>query len=101
MGSQITRSNRSVAFAPSLYCTCTCLLRLVSQDDVTCSSMHEVYNRTSLHIETWTYGRVHLRDNHDLTTVKDAQMTRLTKFVRNLLHNWQSLHGHAFDWRMF
>src|SRR5260370_13794970 len=100
MRSQITRRLSLVAFAPSLYGTCTSFLRLVCQDDVTCSSMHEIHNRTSLNIEAGADGGIHLRDNHDLPAVEHAQMTRLTKFVSNLLHNRQGLHSHAFDRRM-
>src|SRR5438445_7377264 len=100
MRSQITRSLSLVAFAPSLYSTCTSFLRLVCQDDVTCSSMHEIHNCTSLNIEARAHGRIHLGDNHDLTSVEHAQMTRLTKFVSSLLHNRQGLHSHAFDRRM-
>src|SRR5216684_2791747 len=69
MRSQITRSFSFVAFAPSLYGTCTSLLRLVCQDDVTCSSMHEIHNCTSLNIEAGAHGGIHLRDNHHLTPV--------------------------------
>src|SRR6266436_166584 len=100
MRSQITGSLSLVAFAPSLYGTCTSFLRLVRQDDVTCSSMHEIHNCTSLNIEARAHGGIHLRDNHDLTPVEHAQMTRLTKFVSNLLHNRQGLHSHALDRRM-
>src|SRR5882672_9126096 len=100
MRSQITRSLSFVAFAPSLYGTCTSFLRLVCQDDVTCSSMHEIHNCTSLYIEAGAHGGIHLRDDHDLTPVEHAQMTRLAKFVSNLLHNRQGLHSHAFDRRM-
>src|SRR5260370_38700845 len=69
MRSQITRSLSLVAFAPSLYGTCTSFSCLVCQDDVTCSSMHEIHNCTSLNIEARTHGGFHLRDNHDLTPV--------------------------------
>src|ERR1700751_19842 len=101
MRCQITRSLSLVAFAPSLYGRITSLLRLVCQDDVTCSGMHEIHNRTSLNIEARAHWGINLRDNHDLTPVEHAQMTRLTKFVSNLPHNRQGLHSHAFDWRMF
>src|ERR1700730_13810100 len=94
MRGQITGSLSFIAFAPSLYGTCTSFLRLVCEDDVTGSSMHEIHNRTSLDIEDWADGGIHLRDNHDLTPVEDAQMTRLTKFVSYLLHNRQRLHSH-------
>src|SRR5882724_7948932 len=100
MRSQITRSLGFVAFAPGLYGTCPSFLRLVRQDDVTCGSMHEIHNYTGLDIEARAHGRIHLRDNHHLAPVEHAQMTRLTKFVSNLLHNRQGLHSHAFDWRM-
>src|SRR3954464_14163737 len=100
MRSQIPRSLSFVAFAPSLDGTGTSLLRLVCQDDVTCSRMHEIHNCTGLNIETRAHGGIHLRDNHDLAPVEHAQMTRLTKFVSNLLHNRQGLHCHAFDRRM-
>src|SRR6266571_334489 len=100
MRSQITRSLSLVAFAPSLYGTCTSFLRLVCQDDVTCSSMHEIHNCTSLNIEARAHRGIHLRDNHNLPPVEHAQMTRLAKFVSNLLHDRQGLHSHAFDRRM-
>src|SRR5258705_11329207 len=79
MRSQITRSLSFVAFAPSLYGTCASFLRLVCQDDVTCSSMHEIHNCTSLYIEAGAHGGIHLHDDHDLTPVEPAQMTRLAK----------------------
>src|ERR1700694_1992553 len=100
MRSQITRSFSSVAFAPTLYGTRASFLRLVCQDDMTGSGMHQIHNCTSLNIEARAHRRIHLRDNHDLIPVKHAQMTRLTKFVSNLLHNRQGLHSHAFDRRM-
>src|SRR5450631_3226900 len=100
MRSQITRSHSFVAFGPTLYDTCTSFLRLVCQDDVTSSSMHEIHNGACPNIETGAYGGIHLRDYHDLTVVEHAQMTRLTKFVSNLLHNRQGLQRHAFDRRM-
>src|ERR1700730_1191938 len=100
MRSQIARRLSFAAFAPSLYGTCPSFLRLVCQDNVTCSSMHEIHNCTRLDIEARAHGGIHLRDNHDLPPVEHAQMTRLTKFVSNLLHNRQGLHSHAFDRRM-
>src|SRR3984893_9305401 len=93
MRSQIPRSLSFVAFAPSLDCTCTSFLRLVCQHHVTCSSTHEIQNCTSLNIEARAHGGIHLRDNHDLPPVEHAQMTRLTKFVSNLLHDRQGLHS--------
>src|SRR5258706_15320009 len=75
MRSQITRSLSLVAFAPSLYGTCTSLLGLVCQDDVTRSSVHEIHDCTSLNIEARAHGGIHLRDNHDLPPVEHAQMT--------------------------
>src|SRR5260370_40612079 len=69
MRSQITRRLSLVAFAPSLYSTCTSFLRLVCQDDVTCSSMHEIHNCTSLNIEARAHVGIHLRDNHHLHAV--------------------------------
>src|SRR6202047_2058835 len=97
---QITRRLSFVEFAPSLYGACTSFLRLVCQDDVTCSSMHEIYNCTSLDIEAGAHGGIHLRDNHDLALIEHTQMTGLIKFMSNLLHDRQSLHSHAFDRRM-
>src|SRR2546430_3997607 len=101
MRSQITWSLSLVAFAPGLYGTRTSFLRLVCQDHVTCSSVHEIHNCTSLNIEARAHRRIHLRDNHHLPPVEHAQMTRLTNVVSNLLHNRQGLHSHAFDRRMF
>src|ERR1700758_4454748 len=98
--SQITRSLSLVAFAPSLYGSCTSFLRLMCQDDVARSSMHKIHNCTSLNIKARAHGGIYLRDNHDLPTVEHPQMTGLTKFVRNLLHDRQGLHRHAFDRRM-
>src|SRR6266513_4185013 len=100
MRGQITWSLSFVAFAPSLYGTCTSFLRLVCQDDVTCSSVHEIHNCASFNIEARAHRRIHLRDNHLLPPVEHSQMTRLTKFVSNLLHNRQGLHSHTFDRRM-
>src|SRR5690242_12684664 len=100
MRSQVTRSRSLVAFAPCLYGSCTSFLRLMCQDDMACSSMHEIHNCASLNIKARAHGGIHLRDNHDLPPVEHAQMTGLTKFVSNLLHNWQGLHSHPFDRRM-
>src|ERR1700757_1120736 len=100
MRSQIARRLSFAAFAPSLYGTFPSFLRLVCQDHVACSSMHEIHNGTSLNVETGADGGIHLRDNHDLSPVEYAQMTGLTKFVSSLLHYRQSLHSHAFDRRM-
>src|SRR5713226_7723924 len=100
MRSQIARRLSFAAFAPSLYGTYSSFLRLMCQDNVTCSSMHEIHNCTSLDIEARADGGIHLRDNHDLTPVEYTQMTGLTKFVSNLLHYRQSLHSHSFDRRM-
>src|SRR6266404_9838909 len=101
MRGQVSWSLSFVACAPSLYGTCASFLRLVCQDYVSCSSMHEIHNCASLHIEARAHGRIHLRDNHHLTPIEHAQMTRLTKFVGNLLHDRQCLHSHAFDRWMF
>src|SRR5579859_1422211 len=100
MRSQIARSLSFAAFAPSLYGTYLSFLRLVCQDNVACSCMHEIHNCTSLNIEAWTDGGIYLGDNHDLPPVEYAQMTGLAKFVGSLLHYRQSLHSHAFDRRM-
>src|SRR5258706_13491464 len=100
MRSQITRSLSLVAFAPSLDGPCTGFLRLVGQDDVASSSMHEIHNCASLNIEARAHGGIYLRDNHDLPPIEHAQMTGLTKFVSNLLHDRQGLHSHAFYRRM-
>src|SRR5579864_867045 len=97
---QITGRLSFAAFAPSLYGACISFLGLVCQDDVTCSSMHEIHHCTSLNIEARAHRGIHLRDNHDLPPVENAQMTGLTKFVSNLLHNRQGLHRHTFDRRM-
>src|SRR5258708_30051590 len=97
MRSQITRRHSFVAFGPCLYDTCTRFFCLVRQDDMTCSSMHEIYNGTGLNIESGAHWGIHLCNNHDLPTVEHAQMTRLAKFMSNLLHNRQCLQRHAFD----
>src|ERR1700733_6390430 len=99
MRTQITRCLSFVSFAPSPYGTCTRFMRLMGQDDVTCSSTHKIHNRTSLNIEARAHGGIYLRDYHDLRPVEHAQMTRLTELVSNLLHNRQGLHSHAFDRR--
>src|ERR1044071_5268382 len=92
MRGQIMRRLSVVAFAPSLYGTYASLLCLVRQDDMTSSSMHEVHNRSSLDEEARTYWGIHLRDNHDLLPIEHAQMTRLVKFMSNLLHDRQGFH---------
>src|SRR6266853_3820757 len=73
MRSQITRSLSFIESAPSLYRACTSVLRLVCQDDVTCSSMHEIHDCTSLDIEAGAHGGIHLRDNHDLPPFGNTQ----------------------------
>src|ERR1700722_12851777 len=100
MRTQITRCLSLVPFAPSLNCTCTSFMRLMGQDDVTRSSTHKIHNCTSLNIEARAQGGIYLRDYHDLRPVEDAQMTRLTELMSNLLHNRQGLHSHAFDRRV-
>src|SRR4051812_3101498 len=101
MRTQITRNLSFVPFAPGLYGASTGFLRLVGQDDVTCGGMHEIHHGSSLNVKARTHGGIHLRDYHDLSPVEHAQMTRLTEFVSNLLHDRQRLHSHAFDRRVF
>jgi hypothetical protein len=45
--------------------------------------------------------RVNLRNNHNLSSLKHAQMARLVYFMRDLLHDWQGLGDHVFGWKMF
>src|SRR5580704_335835 len=101
MRTQIARYLSFVSFAPGLYGARTSFLSLVGQDDVTCGSMHEIHHGASLNVKARTHGGIHLRDYHDLSPVEHAQMTRLTEFVSNLLHDRQRLHSHAFDRRVF
>src|SRR5258706_15296879 len=82
MRSQIARSLGFAAFAPSLYGTYPSFLCLVCQDNVACSSMHEIHDCTSFNVEARADGGIHLRDNHDLPPVEYAQVTGLTEFVR-------------------
>src|SRR5260370_37971971 len=76
MRTQITRCLGLVPFAPSLYETCTSFMRLMGQDDVTCSSTHNIHNCTSLNIEARAYRGIYLRDYHDLCSVEAALIAR-------------------------
>src|ERR1700722_10222046 len=96
MRGQIARSLSFAAFAPSLYGPYLSFPCVMCQNNLACSSMHESHNSTSLNIEAWGDGGIHLGDNHDLPPVEFAQMTGLTKFVRSLLLYRQSLHSNAF-----
>jgi hypothetical protein len=76
------------------------LLALVRQDDVSRSGVHQVDLRAHLHIEARRFGRIHLRQDHDVSAIQHAQMARLPQLVRQLMHRGQRLHHQPLGRRM-
>ncbi len=98
---QVARHLRVVLPAPNLHRPRSNFRSLMSKNYMASSRVHKIDDRASFDIKAGTDGRIDLRNNHDVAAIEYAEVARLIKFVRSLLHDRKGFGNHPLGRRIF